>query len=138
MFLTIIKNNAIITTKEDYIMATKKYKANEDFNIDWSVFRSNLGKLIDSKGMTKADLSRNLNLAISTITRYFYESTPDIYALWMIADYFDVQIDWLLGRSKERWETLPPDLQMVCDKYNVATENDKLVIRTILEKYADK
>lgn len=116
-------------------MATKKYKGNENFNIDWTIFRTNLQRLLDSRGFTKADLSRALDLSVSTVTRYFYETTPDMVALWLIADYFDVPIDWLLGRSSQRWEKLSPELKNLCDKYTSASESDKLIINTLLDKY---
>ena len=119
-------------------MATKKFKANENFNINWEVFRNNLARLLNGKGFTKADLARELDLSVSTITRYFYETTPDLTALWLIADYFDVPIDWLLGRSRERWNRVEPELQTIMDRYTAATPSDKLVIRTLLEKYASE
>jgi transcriptional regulator with XRE-family HTH domain len=116
-------------------MATGKFKANQDFNIDWSVFRANLQKLLDSRGYTKADFARVLDLSVSTISRYFYETTPDMVCLWLIADYFDVPIDWLIGRSESRWEKTPKELKELCDKYLMATESDRLIIKTLLNKY---
>ena len=119
-------------------MATRRYKGNEGFNIDRDLFRERLQMLLDSRGYTKADLSRALDLSVSTVTRYFYESIPDTTALCLIADYFDVTTDWLLGRSNERWIKLPDEQQMLIDLYTVATPSDKLVIKTLLEKYANK
>ena len=117
-------------------MATKKYKGNENFNIDWSTFRENLQGLLDSRGFTKADLARAVELSPSTIVRYFYETTPDMVALWIIADFFDVPIDWLIGRSKDRWSNITDDLKALCNRYTIASETDKAVVDTLLSKYA--
>ena len=116
-------------------MAFKQYKSNGDYALDIATMRSRLQTLIDGRGMSKSDLARALNLSFSTVTRYFYETTPDLIALCIICDYFNVSLDWILGRSSERWTTLSPEQIEVADKYTAANDNDKLVIKTILSKY---
>ena len=107
-------------------MATVNNKFRYQDNRDWDVFRDRLQKLMDSYGINKAELGRRLNMSTSSVCRYFKERTPDITALWRIADLFNTSIDWLIGRSSE---------QDLLNKYKVATPSDKLVIDTILKKY---
>lgn len=116
-------------------MATVNNKFRYQDNRDWDVFRDRLQKLMDSYGINKAELGRRLNMSTSSVCRYFKERTPDITALWRIADLFNTSIDWLIGRSSERYVTLPEKEQDLLNKYKVATPSDKLVIDTILKKY---
>lgn len=63
-------------------------------------FRSILKSLRTSQGLTQDELSRNLRISRSTIG--MYESgarEPDFETLELIADYFNVDTDYLLGRS---------------------------------------
>lgn len=65
-------------------------------------FRNILKSLRLSKGITQADLAKALNISRSTIG--MYESgtrEPGFEILEMIADYFNVDIDFLLGRTNK-------------------------------------
>lgn len=66
-------------------------------------FGDRLKELRKSKELTQAELAKLFSLGESTIS--FYESnkrTPDYELLKQIADYFNVSIDYLLGRSNVR------------------------------------
>lgn len=115
-------------------MQNGKFKY-QDENRDYEMFRKNIRMLMDSRGMTMKDLSLAINMNTTSITRYFYDRNPDTMSLWRIADFFDVSIDWLLGRTVSRYESLPPELIRIANLYQGATKNDKLVIDTILQKY---
>lgn len=118
-------------------MANKKYKVLDEY--DWSVFRSNLQQLMDSYGFLQRDFARELNLSTTSISRYLSGlSTPDLVSVWRIADYFDVTIDWLLGRMPSRFDSIPDKQREVLNKYSAANPSDRLVIDTILQKYNDK
>lgn len=65
-------------------------------------FQNILKSLRLSKGITQADLAKALNISRSTIG--MYESgtrEPGFEILEMIADYFNVDIDFLLGRTNK-------------------------------------
>ena len=127
----------IYATKGAIIMANKKYKVLDEY--DWSVFRSNLQQLMDSYGFLQRDFARELNLSTTSISRYLSGlSTPDLVSVWRIADYFDVTIDWLLGRMPSRFDSIPDKQREVLNKYSAANPSDRLVIDTILQKYNDK
>ena len=59
-----------------------------------------------SKGISQLKLSMDLNMAQNTISRYETgEREPGIKELISIADYFNVSVDFLLGRTDN------PDIQ---------------------------
>lgn len=56
--------------------------------------------LCDHNGISVAELERRLNLSNGSIARW-KTASPNSKALASIADYFDVSVDYLLGREKE-------------------------------------
>ena len=66
------------------------------------IFAERLQGLRKERGLTQKDMAEQLG--ISTRTYQYYEGDehrPDIETLWALADYFDVSIDYLVGRSDE-------------------------------------
>lgn len=56
--------------------------------------------LCEQNGLSIAELERRLNLSNGSISRW-KTASPNSKALTAIADYFDVSVDYLLGREKE-------------------------------------
>ena len=115
-------------------MQNGKFK-HQDETRNYDQFKKNLRMLLDSRGYNMTELSLALNMNTTSISRYFIDRNPDAMSLWRIADHFGVSIDWLLGRSLNRYESLSPELQKIANLYQSATENDRLVIDTLLSKY---
>ena len=60
-------------------------------------FGENLRSLIEERGMTQKELAHQLNIAPSTMGSYVQNTRePDFSTLKIIANYFDVSIDYLL------------------------------------------
>ncbi len=57
--------------------------------------------LCESTGMSQVDLARALNIPYSTFLSYINKSCPGLNNLIRIADYFDISLDFLLGRCSE-------------------------------------
>lgn len=67
-----------------------------------------LRKLRKEKGLTQEELARKLEIPDSTIRRYEMSGTiPKRERLELIADFFGVNIDHLLGRTEENNDKLP-------------------------------
>ena len=67
------------------------------------IFAERLKLLRKEKHQTQAEIAEFLG--ITSRTYQYYESAahdPDIFRLIKLADYFDVTLDYLLGRSEER------------------------------------
>lgn len=116
-------------------MASRIYRSDLKFEIDWELFRSRLKQLMDSRGYNMADLSRATNISIASISRYFYERTPDLTAAWMIADHFEVTLDWLLGRSDQKFIEVSGEAKRLYDTYSSIGGEDRQIIDIILKKY---
>lgn len=62
-----------------------------------------LKELRKSKNLSQIRLAMELNLNQNTISRYENgEREPGIAELISIADYFDVSVDYLIGRTDKR------------------------------------
>ena len=109
-----------------------KFRVKDDRSFD--TFRIRLRSLLDSRGYTMKDLGMKVDMNATSISRYFIDRNPDTIALWRIADHFNVSIDWLLGRSANRFD-LPDDVQRLITLYQAATSSDKSVIDMLLSKY---
>ena len=69
------------------------------------VFRFRLQKLREKhRGLSRATLSELCGLPPDTIRKYErgQVSNPTIESLTAIADYFDVSVDYLIGRTDEK------------------------------------
>lgn len=61
-----------------------------------------LKELRKKKHISQTRLAIELNLSQNTVSRYETgEHEPDLATLVLIADYFDVSVDYLLGRSND-------------------------------------
>lgn len=63
-------------------------------------FGERLKQLIEENNLTQRQLSRELNMAPTTLSGYAngYRE-PDFLTLTMFADYFQVSVDYLIGYS---------------------------------------
>jgi len=60
-----------------------------------------LKELRKKKHVSQTRLAIELNLSQNTVSRYETgEHEPDLVTLVLIADYFDVSVDYLLGRTE--------------------------------------
>lgn len=63
-------------------------------------FSQRLNELLNSRGMTAYRLRKELNLSQTTITKWLEdERLPTGDNLVKLADYFNVSLDYLVGRS---------------------------------------
>lgn len=64
-------------------------------------FKDVFDRLIFEKKITKTEIAQELGIHKQSITNYLAgKGTPDYDMLAKIADYFNVSVDYLLGRSK--------------------------------------
>lgn len=68
--------------------------------IDIKVIK-NIKQLMALEHLTQTQLAKCLNVGQSTISEWLSgKNEPSIESLWKLADYFDVSIDFLVGRKE--------------------------------------
>ncbi|MDG4965498.1 helix-turn-helix domain-containing protein [Lactococcus lactis] len=68
-----------------------------------TIFAERLKELRKGKGLTQQKVADSLNISQPNYRRWESgERSPSVETLIMLADYFDVSIDYLLGRKSER------------------------------------
>lgn len=83
----------------DYFSVTSEYLIGKS-DIDKTVFGNRLRKLRKDKLINQPELSGVINVCPSNISYYEQgKSLPSVETLERIADFFNVSIDYLLGRS---------------------------------------
>ena len=96
-------------------------------------FKDRLKELRLQKGYSQVELGKNLGLSNSTISMYERgERQPDFETLDLIADYFNVDVSYLLGKEIGSMYYLDPKL------YDIAmrlSEDEQLL--GLLEKTKD-
>lgn len=67
------------------------------------MLKDKLKELRKKKGITQTDFAKEFNISIGTIGNWETGNRePDYEMLQKIADYFDVSVDYLLGREEKR------------------------------------
>lgn len=96
-------------------------------------FATNLRELMKDQKVTATALSRDLEISRQAVNQYM-EGTgqPNAEKLTKIADYFNVSVDWLLGRSGGV-KTINADLEATV-KYTGLSANAAMKIRSIKER----
>ena len=105
---------------------------------NYAVFRTRLAALVASHGYTLKALSEDIGITDVTLSRYMTgHRTPDLPYIIKIAEFFGVSIDWLIGFSGERYDAIPEDIQELIHLYSMASNDDRLVVRAVLQKYKE-
>lgn len=114
-------------------------KLDQNLDFDFSVFSKNLKALIDSRGMSMLSLADDINITSATLSRYISGMRrPSVEYIVMIARYFDVSVDWLLGIQKDRYaDVIDEKMAKVLNLYTRSSPEDQRVIDLILTKYED-
>lgn len=97
-------------------------------------------ELRNEKGITQADLAKILKISDRAVG--YYENgdrEPDYTTLLKIAEYFDVSIDYLLGRVEVRKDTTsaPADKEFVAfyEGYKDLDDADKEILKATLDAF---
>ena len=64
------------------------------------IFSENLKQLMKDENINQVQLSQKIGVAQSAISAWLLgKKEPSIKSLWLLADYFNVDIDYLVGRE---------------------------------------
>lgn len=108
-------------------------------------FGENLRTLIEERGLTQKELAKQLNIAPSTLGSYVQNvREPDFSTIKLIAEYFDVSIDYLLDYNpnpKSTWqenELLRIFRSLTSEQQYVCIEQCKVFVRMNSEKKGEQ
>ena len=98
-------------------------------------FKTRLKELREEKGMTQVELSEALGMSRGAIGNYESGTRePRLEDFETIADYFNIEMDYLYGRTSQRPEfSLEEQWIMRC--YNFADPDTQAAIKTLLRKF---
>ena len=64
------------------------------------ILAERIGELMKEQGLTQVRLAQLIGVKQNTISAWLLKKKePSIRSLWLLADYFDVEIDYLVGRK---------------------------------------
>ena len=99
--------------------------------VNYQMFRNLLSYLIETSGKSRTEIAAQTDIRPATLSRYLSgDRTPTLEYAAALADYFGVSIDWLVGKTNDTSELL--------HLYNIASDDDKLIIDTVLKKYKNR
>ena len=106
------------------------------------MFRITLKSIRENAGLSQNDLAKNLGCAQSTVG--MWESgkrEPNFEKLVIIADYFDISVDFLLGREKSKDDSgeqklEPVEIEMIKKYRQLDNRGKKAVNETLNREYS--
>lgn len=105
------------------------------------MFSERLKELRKNMGYTQKEIAQELNIAQSSYADWERnKKKPTLEKLTLIADFFNVSTDYLLGQTDIPNSTLEADIDMAIDN-SVAydgtpiTDNDRMIIKDFLKEY---
>lgn len=110
-------------------------------------FQTVLRQLRKDFGLTQVDLAKRLGLSRSTIGMYeMGKRNPDTDSLEMIADFFNVDLDFLLGRTNKttrilgvgqrQFDNCDPAVTAIVDILQSSTDDMRLRLFDLVSDYA--
>lgn len=103
--------------------------------------------LANEKGVSLSELERSIGISNGSISKW-EKSSPKADTLQKVADYFNVSVDYLLGRTNNRFYGLSDkqreiSIEQALDSVmsydgKPMTDNDREILKGIIEAYMNK
>lgn len=95
----------------------------------------NLKAIRHARGISQQTLANAMGITQQSINKYEnHKIEPDIDTLIALADYFDVTVDYLIGRTDENNQPLR-DSNSLLSKYSRLNKSEKICIDTLIDTY---
>lgn len=94
----------------------------------------NLFVIMANNGISQKQLAENIGASTGNVADWKSgRSAPSIDKLPLIADYLDVSVDYLLGRSEPAVLTLDPESKEILDMYGSLTPEQQNFIKITIQ-----
>lgn len=103
---------------------------------DKATFARQLRLLKDERGLTQKEIADRLDTTEATISRYVSgDRIPNIETAVELASLLGVSMDTLCGIDPPAVERQPPEISILTNCYKTASDEDKRVIWSFLNRY---
>lgn len=86
-------------------------------------FKDRLIDLREERGLKQADIAKVLNVVPATISKYeLGKSHPSPQALSMLSDFFNVSVDYLLGKTNNRTRYQDMEAQLTTERGTISLD----------------
>ncbi len=66
------------------------------------IFAERLRELMKEQGLNQVKLAERVGVKQNTVSAWLLKKKePSLTSLWLVADYFDVETDYLIGRKSD-------------------------------------
>lgn len=103
---------------------------------DKATFAKHLRLLKDQRGLSQKEIADRLDTTEATISRYVSgDRTPNIETAVELASLLGVSMDTLCGVEPPAVERQPPEINILINCYRHASDEDRRVIWSFLNRY---
>jgi len=104
-----------------------------------------LAKLREELGLTRKEVAEKLNIDQTTYGKYeLSKRQPDYDTLQKIASFFNVSVDYLLGRTNVRNsnnntdEDFPDDVKVLMRSVSKLTDKQKEIVKRLVQEFINE
>jgi len=109
------------------------------------VFSTRLAQLREELGLTRKEVAEKLNIDQTTYGKYeLSKRQPDYDTLQKIASFFNVSVDYLLGRTNVRNsnnnvdEDFPDDVKVLMRSVSKLTDKQKEIVKRLVQEFINE
>ena len=109
------------------------------------MFSTRLAQLREELGLTRKEVAEKLNIDQTTYGKYeLSKRQPDYDTLQKIASFFNVSVDYLLGRTNVRNsnnnidEDFPDDVKVLMRSVSKLTDKQKEIVKRLVQEFINE
>ena len=106
------------------------------------MFSTRLAKLREELGLTRKEVAEKLNIDQTTYGKYeLSKRQPDYDTLQKISSFYNVSVDYLLGRTNVRNsnnnvdEDFPDDVKVLMRSVSKLTDKQKEIVKRLVQEF---
>ena len=103
-------------------------------------FGDRIKKLREEKGLSREEMSNQLNISYSALSKYETNKRfPDKNTLIELANFFDVSVDYIIGRTDVRkFEDFPEEIKGIANLFVGMSGSKQKAIEKLFKELLEK